>query len=218
MKFCVDCGKKLPKPAPKHCPECGAPIAQAVQAKPIEAPKRAIAEKPLSSNPMVDFFLRHANWFAPLFFIVALFFFTMVFLAPYGRADQAANQFETYRNALQSDLRELSVLEQQFFYASPYLNLSERTKIASAYSRKAKDSIVTWDAFKTFADSNKDALNRIGANAPRFVSMINEGKAEIKSNSQAMAQELRDLSGTNKAKLWIASEAIANLEKVSNDV
>ncbi len=176
---------------------------------------QGVSQKSLSENPAIKFFLSYANWFAPVFFIIALLASLMLMIAPMERANVIGGQYDAYWIVLQTDLQTLDVLERQFFFASPYLDLSERGKIALVYSRKAKDAIATWDAFKAFANSNGAVLKASGADTARFVSTIDEGKLNAKLKAGEMAQELRALSGTNKAKIWITAPAIASLEELA---
>ncbi|MCX6768210.1 MAG: hypothetical protein NTY90_05835 [Candidatus Micrarchaeota archaeon] len=165
-----------------------------------------------------EFFLAHANWFAPLFLVLAFFFSLMVIGGSIDRTDQLFKRYDAYWNAAQKDFSELDALYSQYAYAPPYSGLADRAAAAQAYALRAKEAFAEWNSFKSFVNGNDAALKNYGTDTTRFVSLMDTAGAGAVSNAQTVSSELKKLAGTDSGKNAEVAGAVRDLDALSGGV
>ena len=165
-----------------------------------------------------EFFLAHANWFAPLFLVLAFLVSTVVVGGSIDRTDQLFKRYDAYWNAAQKDFGDLEAIYDQYAYAPPYSNLTDRAAAAQAYASRAKEAFAEWNAFKSFVNDNDAALKNHGTDTKRFISLMDGARAGAVSNARTISSELKELAGSSAEKNAEVAGAVRDLDALSGGV
>ncbi|MCX6777562.1 MAG: hypothetical protein NT157_01625 [Candidatus Micrarchaeota archaeon] len=208
MKYCTECGHVLPKPIPKHCPDCGDKIrAVAGSGGDEKAPgwNSVRMRDRLLSGVLCGF----------LVLILGLIAF---YPAIYWKQEEATGtQYYQYFTMFNKDLNELNSLDRQYT-AMPLENatFTAKANAAGEYALKAKQALVTWGYLNSFIMQNEGALQSWNVSTMDSQSKIKSAKSGVQDKARAMASELEGFAAADQGRMTSIAGTLETLRGLGN--